>query len=344
MSVALVTALRAALVGKNWREAGRLLEGRDALTVPVDVFQLFPDCPVQRDTERRAKLWLRERDTGHETPHRDVVVAATPNSVMAIDGHTRRYLWANGLLDLPPGGQVSMTIKRVNNLDAVIHLYSLYDNPVTQVTGGDGTASVERLTGQVLQSPYLRGSNAKALSNAHAILTGATERFRGRKGSNMERGLQTKMQFHPVMLKIDRIAPNAKTFNAQILTAAIVATVVDGAERALGTFFGPYVDEANHHADGLAKNAFFRLAALRQDRYGPMFHYSGSDELENIQRVLRFYEEHMFRFDRGLSLVFERFEKPRLGRSHKGLDLGRYMIGDTEMQRRLHPQELRRRA
>jgi hypothetical protein len=333
--------------GDKFRAAVR---GASHIQVPMAVFESVPDNRRQRDTLEHAKKWQREirsgvRQPGYIPPHSDVVIAVWPTGIMKCDGHTRMYMWRNGLLDHPPQGIVNILIKYVANEQEALDLYTFYDNKAAAETSADVSAGAQRLTGIILTKPFFsKGGNTQALRNSYAMMIGGFDKSRpnrspiGREKIPDERGL--KELFLPVLAHLDRIDPFDSTlWQAQILTTAIATTVVDG-RAAIGSFFGPYSDERQHIQHEGMRNAVGHLANLRRDPK-TFHHYSSSAEFDNVQRVIRLYDEHMYRIRNGFGTTFEMsgargdFKKPRYAGSHKRVDLQRFDIGDDEIRRRI---------
>lgn len=87
-----------------------------------------PDNPRQRNTIRRANSAVRGHLSHYEKIHQ-VVFAATMNDVVRwkLDGHTRAYLWAEGLMDTPPDGKVLVILIPVRNVAEAKEVYDQLD-------------------------------------------------------------------------------------------------------------------------------------------------------------------------------------------------------------------------
>lgn len=89
-----------------------------------DFFDI-PDCPRQRNTEKRA---ARAKHLDRLFPtHTVVVIARFPDgSSMRLDGHTRLYKWANGKGALPD--RLLAIVLPVDNLTQALAYYTHFDN------------------------------------------------------------------------------------------------------------------------------------------------------------------------------------------------------------------------
>lgn len=346
-----IAALGRALARNDMRQIHEILDPVDSLTVPIDVFEAVPDHRRQRDTEKHARQWIKlaqtgRRSTSYMPAHRDVVVVVFPDGIWVLDGHTRRLLWSLRELELPPDAMVNMIVKHATSEKQAMEWYSFYDNAVAVETAADQQFGAYRSLGLSVSSPCLKSGNTQALRNAYNILVGNPQGLRDR-GQSMRNGAieehELRELLSPTLYQIDRIRPNTKRFQAQILTVAIVTTIVDGPARALDMFFGPYLDESQYIQDHRGKNAIAHLWDLRNTTATAdkrtkdgrlilgkpgMHHYPGSKEFENIQATVRLYEEHMFRHDRHLPRVFKinGFLKPGYRRTHRDVDFSRFEI------------------
>jgi len=332
-----INAIEKALTTQDWGALYALLKDIDNIVLPVDLFYLWPIHPRQRDTEKHAKVWLRSRAAGrdHVITQRDVVIAVRPTETMIEDGHTRQYMWANDLLDLPPDGNVNVIVKHPTTHEEALRIYDYYDADKTTKKPSDFNFGSQREHGVYYSSPYLSAANTQALRNSWAILHGATQMIHRRSPLEWDRlglnGTALYDFFHKPMLEIDtRVHPTKHTFNGQILCVALVTTVIDGADKALDHFFVPYMDRLNHVSVGRESNAFHRLA---KERDGKMKHYRGSDEWDNICLVFRLYEEHQYRVANDMPTVYQQPTRARVP------DLSRFVLREARPQK---PADLRK--
>lgn len=347
MAQTIANALRGALERRDYAVIREVIGDRRAVEIPIDVLNMIPAHPRQRNTEKRAEEWLRKRSLVYRDEHEDVFVAMLPTGELWIlDGHTRRHMWSVGargnFLEKPPGERVNLIIKPARDREHALEMIRFYDNGLATETAGHILQGTQSEHGQEFQSPLLRGAagHKDAISYSYAVLTGNVQGIHTR-GANLQRAGTPLLPelydlFYTPLLLIDRTMPTSRTHQAQILAAELLTTIVDG-PKAISEFFGPYVDAHNHQQDGERMNAFKWLFELRNSKGAPksflggFHHYSGSHTYDNILKVLRIYEEHLYRQRHGRNLLWApgEWEATGLRRSHKGGNLDRFYIADN---------------
>lgn len=98
----------------------------------------IPDAPTQRNTEKHAhKVATRAYLGKLKSAHTHVVMAQLPDgSCYCCDGHTRRYMWVNGMTDQVPE-HVDVEVHQVDDIEGVLDLYESYDGAGQVKTASD---------------------------------------------------------------------------------------------------------------------------------------------------------------------------------------------------------------
>jgi hypothetical protein len=86
------------------------------------------DAPIQRNTAKHAaKIKTRKNLSKLKPSHMTVIMAVLPdNSTYKVDGHTRTYMWANGLTDQVPDN-LDVIVHQADDIEDVLDLYNSYD-------------------------------------------------------------------------------------------------------------------------------------------------------------------------------------------------------------------------
>lgn len=127
------------------------------------------DCPIQRDTERHAKMAVKKHLKEAASTHANVNAAELPDGTLyKLDGHTRAYLWQRGELE-KPSNQLVMMVYRAESINDVKELYKQFDNASATESSKDKLSGIYRDMGLTPQSNTLEhGGVITALKIIHA--------------------------------------------------------------------------------------------------------------------------------------------------------------------------------
>lgn len=181
--------------------------------MPLAEFLAVQECRRQYDTEQHARS--AEHLKCLEEIHRYVNIARfLDGSYMLIDGHTRQYMWQNGLTDFKPSTVIATVWPCVNE-DAARELYTRFDNEKAAEKG------VHRIQGAIkenslqFQSSMLRrGKFGTAVKEAFWILHGNVQK------PPPEYTLVPYWQRE--LLLIDSVGVTETRFKSRTLTAAFL--------------------------------------------------------------------------------------------------------------------------
>lgn len=121
----------------------------------VSTFSNIADNPRQRDTVRHARKAKKYLSSPSDS-HRLVSIAELPNgNRFKLDGHTRCYLWGEGIVD-PPSGKLKAVIYTCRNMDDVKKLYVQFDNQMATEGTSDRLSGACREHGIELKSNLLK--------------------------------------------------------------------------------------------------------------------------------------------------------------------------------------------
>ena len=105
------------------------------------------DNPIQRDTERHARLAKKKHLSSASVSHSIVSAAQLPTGeLVKLDGHTRSFLWASGELEIP-SDFLTVNVFPVSDLDATMVLYKTFDNASASEDSTDRLQGAFRLVG-----------------------------------------------------------------------------------------------------------------------------------------------------------------------------------------------------
>lgn len=98
-------------------------------TMTLKQWIAVPDAPIQRNTERHAKSPKSRKNLGTlKSAHMTVIMAQLPDgSCYKVDGHTRTYMWVNGLTNEIPT-TLDVIVHMVDDIEDVLDLYNSYDD------------------------------------------------------------------------------------------------------------------------------------------------------------------------------------------------------------------------
>lgn len=191
-------------------------DGFETVVMSFKDWSEMQDNPIQRDTERHAAKALKNHLKKDSITHLRVSAAVTETGEMyKLDGHTRTYLWVNGLLNAPKYVYVDMY--RVNGLHEVMELYKQFDNKAAAEDSFDKLSGAVNLHGYVLQSHLLKSSG----------LTTSLQIVSGKQGKNFDTYKAVDMYINEIKI-IDKMMLTANILNSGILAAMILVCKVYG--------------------------------------------------------------------------------------------------------------------
>lgn len=167
------------LATKNRKKRADTISIRMSVEDWLDV----PDNPRQRPTEEHAKKALRKHLSKLQSSHAIVHAATCDGEILCkIDGHTRAYVWKNGLLEQPD--ELLCVCIEVESLEEAADIYTHFDSPVAVETVTDRVGGALRESGIDMSSPLLR--HRKFMTAIHIAIG---SRPRTSQGGNLEYGL-----------------------------------------------------------------------------------------------------------------------------------------------------------
>lgn len=130
-----------------------------------------PDAPIQRNTEKHAAAAKTKKNLGTLRPaHLTVHMAELPDgSTYKVDGHTRCYMWVNGLTDQVPDS-LDVVVHYVDDIDAVLDLYNSFDD------SGQVKQAADQLYSAFKQHDI--PTTSKFFQNAAGIVSALKEAYR----------------------------------------------------------------------------------------------------------------------------------------------------------------------
>lgn len=123
----------------------------------VEEWDQVPDNPRQRDTERRALLASKRHLSVYQDIHKYVYCGVRNGKIVCkVDGHTRSYVWRNGMADGPSDGRVVVCPVEITSEDGGREIYGQTDGKGPTKTPGDLLYGACKDNGIVFQSPLLK--------------------------------------------------------------------------------------------------------------------------------------------------------------------------------------------
>lgn len=180
------------------------------------------DHPHQRDTIQHAKR------SGHlrmfSEAHRRVSLGLMPDgSRYKGDGHTRTYMWANGMtVGLPDDLKIVADVYRLADESALAKFYELFDNKQAVDTLGDELLSATKFANVVFQSVMMKkGHFVSAVRFVHGLMVPdkPAETYTLR---NATQYLAKELMW------LDSINPAKSEFNGGVTMAALLTITRDG--------------------------------------------------------------------------------------------------------------------
>lgn len=138
------------------------------LYLSPDEWIAVPDCPRQRNTEKRVKKVLRGHLKKASLTQANVTAARLPDGqLVKLDGHTRAYLWEHELLAWP--ARVVVTVIPAKDMEEVLELYTHYDNSGATEHLADQLSGAMREHGVLLHSGCLSSLYASSLREVNSL-------------------------------------------------------------------------------------------------------------------------------------------------------------------------------
>ena len=129
------------------------------ITIPPETWINMPDNPKQRNTEAHAKRVLKGSLKVPKGMHSYVEAAQLPDvSYFKVDGHTRAYIWRNGIHPTPT--QIKMRVYQVRDAKSACNLYNYFDNIDSSKTAIDKLSGALRRAGIVPKASLISTTGA----------------------------------------------------------------------------------------------------------------------------------------------------------------------------------------
>lgn len=215
--------------------------------MPTDKWVSIPDNPQQRDVKVRIQKGRASHLFTFDPAHRKVVVGVLPfGRMVKIEGHTRAYVWSNGLVQR---GEVPDTVVvefwRCKDLQAAKDLYDKYDNPVTEENGSDRVNGAANDAGIRFESARMKeGEISTALRELWSYIF-AKKIKRDEKQAVISKAF---MLFKQELQLLDGVISTNKKFPQPVIMAAILTLRAD--PTSIG-FWKKYADGHAYKMDGV---------------------------------------------------------------------------------------------
>lgn len=195
-------------------------------TMPTDRWMAIPDNPQQRNVKVRIAKGRATHLYKLDPAHRKVVVALLPfGRMVKVEGHTRSFIWGNGLLhvgDVPE--TVIVEFWRCRDIQAAKELYDKYDSPVTEENGSDRVNGAANDAGINFESAMMNdGEISTALRELWSYIF-AKKIKRDEKQSVISKAF---MLFKQELQLLDSVISTRKKFPQPVIMAAIVTLRAD---------------------------------------------------------------------------------------------------------------------
>lgn len=197
--------------------------------MPLIDWYALPDFPGQCNTEKRLKRAIRKSDgrlSGAFMPTwASVDAVSLPDGThYKLNGHTRTMGWQRGLVELPPDGQVMVTIYRADNMDIARAIFRSFDNRQSVKGTPDNIYGDFNELGLEFQTSFIKEG---FIANAVKMAT----------------GLKADITIWPALTQsltlLDAIDPKRSLFEARIFAAALLTCTAHG-ENAITGFWSIY--------------------------------------------------------------------------------------------------------
>jgi hypothetical protein len=206
--------------------------------MPTRQWLAIPDNPQQRDVKVRIAKGRATHLYRLDPAHKKVVVGLLPfGRMVKIEGHTRAFVWDNGMLH---SGEVPESVVvefwRCKDLQAAKDLYDKFDNPVTEENGSDRVNGAANDAGINFESAIMKdGEISTALRELWSYIF-AKKVKRDEKQSVISKAF---MLFKQELQLLDNVITSRKKFPQPVIMAAIITLRADPASIA---FWKKYAD------------------------------------------------------------------------------------------------------
>ena len=177
-------------------------------------WEMIPDHPRQRDTEKRIK---KARHLINPSKDQHIVkMAILPDGrKYKLDGHTRCLLWSTGRLN--PPSLLNVNVIRCDSYDEMLVLYTHSDSREAVETPLDRMTGAYRENDVEFKSSLLNGARiGSALRDADLTVYGYEFARYGNEYERLPRWLDE-------LYLLDSVAPTANKFPTVVLTAALIS-------------------------------------------------------------------------------------------------------------------------
>lgn len=229
-------------------------------------FQTIPPNPIQRDTIRHARLSIKPY--GHlanaSPTHAKVSIAEFPSGKrVVLDGHSRRYLWRENLLDAPD--KLSVDVYPINKMDEARVLYLQFDSSQATESGQDKLFGSLKFLGDGWEPDHKFFRSAGLISSCKYLVF--PKRWEHVKRLSMTDLLKPHMPALKVMDRSMDVIRNPARFPSYMTCAFLLATTAHGSA-ALPFFEAYYLGEGikvKDKADGvfMAEERYQQIKAER---------------------------------------------------------------------------------
>ncbi len=260
-----------------------LIEGDRTVTLQLTINDWInvPSHPRQRDTQRHSKAahWRDAKNAkGALKIHLANVIGAILDGVLyKVDGHTRSYLWVNGLLKKP--SHVIVTAYFVKDKNELNALYGVMDLTTAAERPSDQICGAYKEYGLSLKSKRLSGGNiGEAL---HLALRGQPKARRSKKQQTFDL-YEAVGVFTKELTIIDNLNVNPKVFSSGILAAALLMQALHPETL---EFFRLLAERKGEKRNGRTDPVESVLDVIDEHRYSRQ-NYSGVGQLDLLARCV----------------------------------------------------------
>lgn len=204
------------------------------------------DNPRQRDVKERLAKGRATHLFKFDEAHRRVTVGVILGNggTYKVDGHTRAYVWKNGLSNYVPD-TVFVDVYECKDISAVKDLYDKFDNELTGDTGPDRVTGAAKECDIAFDSPMMRGGE---ISTAVRSLWHFLEKTRPKRIEKSAVITNAMKRFARELQLLDACGPTKKRFPVCVVMAAIMT--IRGDQDAAIQFWKNYADGLSEKVGG----------------------------------------------------------------------------------------------
>ncbi|MBR0802865.1 hypothetical protein JQ636_04875 [Bradyrhizobium japonicum] len=201
--------------------------------------------PRQRDTAMHAKLAIKYL-AEPVPPHIEVKMGKLPDgAAYKLDGHTRSYLWDQGLIPVP--AMLEVTIYELQNIDEVLAAYQWFDNYLAAEKSTDVMQGAFRANGLHPQSHLVRmGRINTALRRVYRLVASEDEGYD--PGWQYDNIYEAVRFFARELTAFDALEPTGKQYPPGVQMAVLITLKRDPEDAA--KFWKLYSEEKGKKEDG----------------------------------------------------------------------------------------------